>query len=398
MFKSPPPPPPPPHFRGARGLMRFRLVPSTLALAACAVVLFAVTASAATPRELADEYCFHTNAAWCIDKDGDGTRESAPQLHPLFTEEGIEHLREKGRYYDPNDVYEPESTSTPTPTPAPTAAPAVLPTPPPGSPSAALTEDKLKRTRAKATITLDSSWSAAWYYSADTGPHANSCTAVDAGTHTVNLTGLGSGTRFIYTAYSDSNCATVLGSVAFATAVVAANNTLGTYIGGLRVTATTRKVANSFTTGAHSAGYDLRQIIGKFDQSGGTPDPIRVAIHADSSGSPGNRLWTLTNFNGSPIHTVINGAIYHFRCPIATCALQSNTTYFVVVDIPNSTKPGGTHYYNWLYTDQDGQQLTPANNGWLLGDVLLEGTPGGSTWTNNANNRAARFDVVAFPQ
>ena len=244
-----------------------------------------------------------------------GRASPPPQLHPLFTEEGIEHLREKGRYYDPNDVYEPESTSTPTPTPAPTAAPAVLPTPPPGSPSAALTEDKLKRTRDKATITLDSNWSAAWYYSADTGPHANSCTAVDAGTHDVNLTGLGAGTRFTYTAYSDSNCATVLGSVAFSTAVVAANNSLGSYMQGQRITATTRKLANSFTTGAHSAGYDLKQIIGKFDRSGGTPDPIRVAIHADSSGSPGNRIWTLTNFNGSPIHNIINGD--HLPLPLS---------------------------------------------------------------------------------
>ena len=376
---------------------RLRRILPALALVTCTAALLTLAVSAATPRELADEYCFHTNATWCVDTDGDGTRESAPQLHPLFTEEGIEHLREKGRYFDPNDVVEYESTSTPTPTPAPTAAPAVLPTPPPGSPSAALTEDKLKRTRAKATITLDSSWSAAWYYSADTGPHANSCTAVDAGTHTVNLTGLGSGTRFIYTAYTDSNCTTVLGSVAFATAVVAANNTLGTYIGGLRVTATTRKVANSFTTGAHSAGYDLRQIIGKFDQSGGTPDPIRVAIHAASGNAPGNRLWTLTNTDGSPIHNIINGTIFHFRCPSATCTLQSNTTYFVVVDIPNSSK-STTNYYNWLYTDQDGQQLTPANNGWLLGDVLLESTDNGSTWTSNANGRAARFDVVAFPQ
>ena len=85
--------------------------------------------SAATSRELADEYCYHTRAAWCLDADGDGVRESAPQLHPRFTEEGIEHLRERGRYYDPNDVGPtptpgPTNTPTPTPTPTPTATPA----------------------------------------------------------------------------------------------------------------------------------------------------------------------------------------------------------------------------------------------------------------------------------
>ena len=49
-------------------------------------------------------------------------------MHPLFTAEGIEHLREHGRYYDPNDV---APTPTPTPTPGPTATPTPTPTPAP---------------------------------------------------------------------------------------------------------------------------------------------------------------------------------------------------------------------------------------------------------------------------
>ena len=381
--------------------MRFRLLSSTLALTACAVVLLAVTASAATPRELADEYCFHTNAAWCIDKDGDGTRESAPQLHPRFTEEGIEHLREKGRYFDPYDVYEPDPTPTPTPvpTPVPTAAPTA-----PGAgggnysalQSAVLTEDKGQRTRGKATITLASSWSAAWHYRADTGPHANSCTAVDAGTHTVNLTGLGAGTRFIYTAYSDSNCATVLGSVVFTTAVTARNTTLGQNQTGIFV-AGNKQVANSFTTGAHSAGYDLKQIIGKFNEHVGDPDPIRVAIHAASGNAPeGNHRWVLTKVEGDPKNAPIGGRIFHFRCPSAACALQSGTTYFVVASVPNSSKNADDRY-EWQYTLQDGEQLNPANNGWSLGDVALEKANGG-TWADNASGWATRFEVVAFPQ
>ena len=382
--------------------MRFRLLSSTLALTACAVVLLAVTASAATPRELADEYCFHTNATWCIDKDGDGTREAAPQLHPRFTEEGIEHLREKGRYFDPYDVYEPDPTPTPTPTPTP--VPTAAPTAAPGagsnysaSQSAALTEDKSKRTRDKATITIAGSWSAAWYYRADTGTHANSCTAVDAGTHTVNLTSLGAGTRFTYTAYSDGNCTVALGSVTFTTAVVAGNATLGQNQTGRHVRSD-RQLANSFTTGAHSAGYDLKQVIGKFHQHFGDPDPVRVAIHAASGNAPGAWLWTLHNFNGDPRHTFNNAQKFHFRCASTTCALQSGTTYFAVVSIPNSTKLPGSNYYNWQRTTEDGEELTPANNGWSLGNVLLESTDGGSSWTNNSNGWAARFDVVAFPR
>ena len=113
---------------------RLRRILPALALTACAAALLTLAVSAATPRELADEYCRHTNAAWCVDADGDGTRESAPQLHPLFTEEGIERLREKGRYFDPNDVIEPDPTATPTPTPTPT----------PGGPPATLFVDNLR--------------------------------------------------------------------------------------------------------------------------------------------------------------------------------------------------------------------------------------------------------------
>ena len=360
----------------------------------CTAALLTLAVSAATPRELADEYCFHTNATWCIDKDGDGTRESAPQLHPRFTEEGIEHLREKDRYFDPNDVveYDPDPTPTPTPTAAPTA-----PLNYSGSAQAELTEDKSKRTRAKATITLASSWSAAWYYEADTGTHANSCTAVDAGTNTVNLTGLGTGTRFTYTAYTDANCTVALDSVAFSTAVTAGNNNLGTNQAGRPVNAD-RWLANSFTTGPHSAGYDLKQIIGKFNPHNNDPDPIRVAIHAASGSAPANNpLMVLHNFNGDPEHTTIGGQIFHFRCASTTCALQSGTTYFVVVSIPNSSK-GSNNDYRWQRTTEDGQTLHPSNNGWSLGDVLVESTDGGSSWTANSDSYAARFDVVAFPR
>ena len=107
-----------------RGLSaRLRRILPALALVGCAAVLLTLAVSAATSRELADEYCSHTNAAWCVDTDGDGIRESSPQLHPRFTEEGIEHLREKGRYFDPNDVVEADPAPTPTPTPTPTPAP-----------------------------------------------------------------------------------------------------------------------------------------------------------------------------------------------------------------------------------------------------------------------------------
>ena len=58
-----------------------------------------------------------------------------------------------------------------------------------------------------------SSWSGAWWYKANTGPDAASCSSkVAAGTPTAALTGLTSGVDYTYAAYMDSGCAVELAS------------------------------------------------------------------------------------------------------------------------------------------------------------------------------------------
>ena len=381
-----------------------RLLPA-LAFAACVTVLLSVAAGAATPRELADEYCYHTRAAWCVDKDGDGVRESAPQLHPRFTEQGIAHLRERNRYYDPNDV-EPEPDPTPTPTPTPTATPL-----PPTTETATglLSEDKTKRTRGKATLVMPTNYNKPWYYKADRPPH-DACSDVEqAGSFEVELTGLAAGTKYTYTAHgeSDTGCTgSPIGSVTFTTAIVAGNTTLGSGATVFRRTDATRQLANSFTTGSHAAGYDLKQIIIRFLPTEGAPDPIRVAIHAASGNTPGARLTegVLPIVEDDLLsHSTIGGRDFHFRCDYtryASCYLDSGTTYFVVVSIPNSSK-GTSNSYNWRRTNDNGVTLTPTSiEGWSLGDALLESADGGSSWTTTSlqGEHAGRFDVVAFPR
>ena len=49
-----------------------------------------------------------------------------------------------------------------------------------------------------------------WYYQADAGPHAATCTAVGSGTTTADITGLVPGATYTYTAYQDGSCSTVL--------------------------------------------------------------------------------------------------------------------------------------------------------------------------------------------
>ena len=64
-------------------------------------------------------------------------------------------------------------------------------------------------TATTATLTL-SGHTAAWYYQADTAPHDNSCTPVNANIASVSLTGLTKGTAYVYTAYSESQCSTAI--------------------------------------------------------------------------------------------------------------------------------------------------------------------------------------------
>ena len=234
--KCPELPPPPPRSRRNFATKGRRYSLLALAAALCALtLLFSATASAATPRELADEYCRLTNAAWCLDKDGDGTRESAPALHPLFTEEGIENLRENGAYFDPNDVYEPPPTPpTPTPTPTPTPAPTPPPTPTPlpvtltagGNPTATT-----------ATLTI-ANRSGNWHYK-HTTPAGGDCSSTAQTGTTANLTGLNPNTRYIFSAYSDAGCNNRL-----ATASAFSTDNPSLAASGVAQTATTLTISN----------------------------------------------------------------------------------------------------------------------------------------------------------
>ena len=68
-------------------------------------------------------------------------------------------------------------------------------------------------TTTTATLTL-ANHTGAWYYQATTGPHTTCQAAVAAGTTTASLTGLTAGTSYVYSAYSDSTCSTLLATAA----------------------------------------------------------------------------------------------------------------------------------------------------------------------------------------
>ena len=69
-------------------------------------------------------------------------------------------------------------------------------------------------TATTATLTIAHHGSGAWYYKATTGPHTTCQGPVAAGTTSVDLTGLTAGASYVYSAYSDSGCSTLIATAA----------------------------------------------------------------------------------------------------------------------------------------------------------------------------------------
>ena len=87
-------------------------------------------------------------------------------------------------------------------------------------------------TAGQATLTI-TNWTGAWYYKADTGPHAT-CQGPVNGT-TVNLSNLVKGTRYNYSAYSDDECTNLLATAsAFITPSITVSN-IGTTSATIRL-------------------------------------------------------------------------------------------------------------------------------------------------------------------
>ncbi len=93
--------------------------------------------------------------------------------------------------------------------------------------------------------------------------------------------------------------------------------------------------AQAFTTGSNSAGYSLRSVGVEFAtiQSGFSSSSLTASIHADSGGSPGNSLGTLTNPASFPVSSSDQTLTFTSSAGID---LAANTTYFLVIDLSSA--------------------------------------------------------------
>ena len=89
--------------------------------------------------------------------------------------------------------------------------------------------------------------------------------------------------------------------------------------------------AQAFTTGSNSFGYSLRSVDVAFNaiESGFSSSDLTASIHADSGGSPGSSLGTLTN----PASFPASSSDQTLTFTSAGIDLAANTSYFLVIDM-----------------------------------------------------------------
>ena len=128
--------------------------------------------------------------------------------------------------------------------------------------------------------------------------------------------------------------------------------------------------AQAFNTGGDTRGYKLTRVDVGLRHASVAQPTYSVSIHADSSGSPGTSLGTLTNPSSLPSI----GRPVQFTAPGDGIDLARSTTYHVVVDV--STAPGSTEVHR---TDSNAEDPGRAS-GWGIAD--------GSHWRNNSSTGA----------
>ena len=129
--------------------------------------------------------------------------------------------------------------------------------------------------------------------------------------------------------------------------------------------------AVSFTTGGHSAGYNLTSIrvAGIVNDDGADPE---VSLYGDASGVPGTELHTLKVPSDIPTGDTENPAPAELTADSAV--LTPNTTYWVVFKKTDSTEA-----FYLRFTDSTDDDFGAAS-GWSLGDELAYQPEGETNW------------------
>ena len=143
------------------------------------------------------------------------------------------------------------------------------------------------------------------------------------------------------------------------------------------------RYAGAFATGPAGGGYGLASVRLRLKVGGGSLS-MDVAIHRDSNGVPGQRLFALTN---PPNQNFAGGTIAAFGAP-PDSRLTANTTYWVVV----GTSSG---YVRLDLTDADGE-LSGKQPGWSIGNNLVSMSGPDASWVSDPRSLRIAVEGVVF--
>ena len=226
-----------------------------------------------------------------------------------------------------------------------------------------------------------------WRYKRVTPSGGTCSSAIAAGTTTADLTGLTGGTRYVFKAYSDASCNTVIATAPLFTTGYSVSNLAETDSGSMCTSSGNYKCAVSFDTG--NGDYVLSQVTGDFTQTIGSLGNIVVTLNANDSNVPasGDALATLSGANPS------TAGKYTFTCSGAGCALTKNTRYFV--QFTAASGDASTDYYRLKATTSDDETRVPTGNGWMLANNGIFSFDGGN-WTAFPANNTFKVKVMAM--
>ena len=198
-------------------------------------------------------------------------------------------------------------------------------------------------------------------------------------------TGLTPGTTYTFQVFSvgqSGNCYTSSRfgpDVIFTTALASVSNLDEPQVGSTMPVgwSANQWVANAFTTGSGASEFTVKRItilLGD-DIIPAPAHDLKVKLYSsDTNGNPDTALATLTG----PARPSANAeAVY--ACSGSGCDLNPDTTYFVVLSVPDVTNASGLAY-RWQRAATERETTDPADSGFSIANEIRHTSDGGATW------------------
>lgn len=144
--------------------------------------------------------------------------------------------------------------------------------------------------------------------------------------------------------------------------------------------------AQSFSTDAYAASYQLASVTLSMSNVQGSPSGFALRLYSDNSGAPGTLLETLSG-NNNPT------TAGSFSYTSGGTTLNSSSTYWLVASA--TTGNASSDYYDWRGTYSTNETTTGGPT-WLIGNNYYYSSNSGSSW--NIQTGVMQFSLSTVPE